>query len=142
MLIAEHMFRVIVAPQGGFQNVTEWCKKELCWQRARDTQIPFVKDLAPELVARDEEQIIKKDAAAAQVIVSGIQAQTNVVELGAAYWRTLQTWGRQRQLVSPDDDSILGIATAIPKKIPTEKQCTRLLQIKARLEEEGHPAPS
>jgi hypothetical protein len=142
MLIAEHMFRVIVAPQGGFQNVTEWCKKELCWQRARDTQIPFVKDLAPELVARDEEQIVKKDAAAAQVIVSGIQAQTNVVELGAAYWRTLQTWGRQRQLVSPDDDSILGIATAMPKKIPTEKQCTRLLQIKARLEEEGHPAPS
>jgi hypothetical protein len=25
------MFAVIVSPEGGFQNVTEWCKKEICW---------------------------------------------------------------------------------------------------------------
>ena len=28
----------------------------------------------------------------------------------------------------------------MPKKIPTEKQSAKLLQIKARLEEEGHPS--
>ena len=39
--IAEHMFRIIVAPQGGFQNVTEWCKKELCWNRARGVPHPI-----------------------------------------------------------------------------------------------------
>jgi hypothetical protein len=124
MLIAEHVFRVIVAPQGGFQNVTEWCKKELCWTRARDTQIPFVKDLAPELVARDDEQIVKKDAAAQQIIVTGIQAQTVVVELGGDYWRALQTWARQKQLLTPTDESFLNVAASMPRKLPSEKQCT------------------
>jgi len=137
LLVAEQMFGIIVAPEGGFQNVTEWCKKELCWSRARDTKIPFVKDLAPELVGKDEELFIKKDAQAQQAIVTGIQAQTNVVELGQAYWRGLQAWGRQRQFLSPDDDSIVSIAVALPRKVPSEKQSTRLLQIKARLEEEG-----
>lgn len=136
-LIAEHMFRIIVAPQGGFQNVTEWCKKEICWIRARDTQVPFFKDLTPELIEREDEQHIKKSAAEDQLIITGIQAQTKVVELGAIYWRELQAWGRQRQLLSPEDDSFVTVAAAIPKKIPTEKQCSRLLQIKARLEEEG-----
>ncbi len=137
ILIAEQMFGIIVAPQGGFQNVTEWCKKEICWVRARDTRVPFLKDLAPELIGRDEEQVIKKDAQTEQAVVTGIQAQMAVVELGAASWRALQGWGRQRQLLSLDDDSILNVATVMPKKIPTEKQCARLLQIKSRLEEEG-----
>jgi len=45
ILIAEHMFSIIVSPEGGFQNVTEWCKKEICWTRARDAKVPFVKAL-------------------------------------------------------------------------------------------------
>ena len=137
MLIAEHMFRVIVAPQGGFQNVTEWCKKELCWQRARDTQIQFLKDLAPELIEREDEHVIKKAAAAQQIIITGIEAQTRVVELGGEYWRGLQTWARQKQLLSPTDESFLNVAVGIPRKLPSEKQCTRLLEIKTRIEEEG-----
>jgi hypothetical protein len=61
-----------------------------------------------------------------------------VFELGSSFWRALQTWGQQRQLLTPTDDSILSVAVAMPRKIPTEKQCGRLLQIKTRLEEEGY----
>jgi hypothetical protein len=138
VLIAEQMFAVIVSPEGGFQNVTEWCKKEICWTRARDAKVPFVKDLATDLVGRDEEQVVKKDAQIQQTIISGIQVQTKVIELGSSYWRELQGWGRQRQLLSPDDDSILSVAVAIPKRLPTEKQSARLLNIKAWPEQEGH----
>jgi hypothetical protein len=52
----------------------------------------------------------------------------------------MQDWGRQRQLVTPDEDSFLSVAVAMPRKLPTEKQCARLLQIKTRLEEEGYAA--
>jgi hypothetical protein len=69
--------------------------------------------------------------------MTGIQIQTMVVELGPAYWRALQAWGRERQLLSPDEGSITGVAANMPRKLPTEKQCSRLAQIKARLEEEG-----
>jgi hypothetical protein len=140
ILIAEQMFAIITAPQVGFQNVTEWCKKEICWTRARDTEIKFLKDLAPELIAREEEQILKRNAVADQSIVTGIQAQTFVFDLGAPAWQAMQTWGRKRQLLSPTDDSILSVAATMPKKIPTERQCSRLMEIKSRLEEEGYTA--
>jgi hypothetical protein len=141
-LIAEHMFGIIVAPEGGFQNVTEWCKKEICWQRARDLQIPLLEELGQELIGRDEDKFIKKDAESQQTITTSIQIQAMVVELGPAYWRKLQVWGRQGGLISPGDDSILSVAGAMPRKLPTEKQCARLAQIKRRLEEEGYPAAS
>ena len=140
LMIAERMFAVIVAPEGGFQNVTEWCKKELCWQRARDVKIPLLQELGNELAGREEETLAKKDAQTQQSVMTGIQIQTLVVELGPAYWRALQGWARERQLLSPTDDSIVTIAAGMPRKIPNEKQCVRLVEIKTRVEEEGYSA--
>ncbi len=140
LVIAERMFAIIVAPEGGFQNVTEWCKKELCWQRARDTKITLLQELGNELAGREEETIAKKDAQAKQSVMTGIQIQTLVVELGPAYWRALQKWGRERQLLTPTDDSFVTVAAGMPRKLPTEKQCARLIEIRTRLEEEGFQA--
>ena len=120
--------------------MTEWCKKELCWQRARDTKITLLQELGNELAEREEETLAKKDAQAQQSVMTGIQIQTLVVELGPAYWRALQTWARQRQLLSPTDDSFVTVAAGMPRKLPTEKQCVRLVEIKTRLEEEGFQA--
>ena len=139
LLIAERMFEIIVAPEGGFQNVTEWCKKELCWQRARDSKVTFLQELGYELVGPDEDKLAKKEAQVQQGVATGIQTQTAVVELGSGYWVSLQKWALQRQLLSPTDDSFVSVATTMPRKIPSEKQCVRLLEIKARLEEEGYP---
>jgi hypothetical protein len=140
LIVAERMFAIIVAPEGGFQNVTEWCKKELCWQRARDTRIPLLRELGNELAGREEEQMTKKDAKVQQSVMTGIHIQSLVVDLGPAYWRTLQSWARQKQLLGPTDDSIVTVATAMPRKLPTEKQCARLAEIKRQMEEEGFPA--
>lgn len=134
------MADIIVAPDRPIQNVTEWCKKELCWQRARDTTIPLLKELGNELTARDEEAITKKEAQTQQVIMTGILIQTLVFELGSAYWQGLQTWARGKQLLGPTDDSIVTVATLMPRKLPTEKQCARLAEIKRQMEEEGFVA--
>ena len=140
LIIAERMFAVIVAPEGGFQNVTEWCKKELCWQRARDITIPLLQELGNELTARGEEAIAKKEAETEQTLTTSIQIQTLVFELGPKYWSGLQTWARSEKLLSSSDDSIVTVATSMPRKIPTEKQCARLAEIKRRMEEEGFVA--
>lgn len=136
-LIAEKVFDVIVAPQGGFQNVTEWCKKEICWQRVRDLTIPFIGELGKELVGREDEAAVKKSAAKEQAMMTGIEIQAMVVELGPSYWRAAQDFGRQHQLLSPDDESIVSVAVNMLRKLPSEKQCIRLAAIKTRLEEEG-----
>ncbi len=139
VLTAEQVFLCISSPESGLQNILKWVKKDICWNRVRDARVPFLKDLVTELVSNDEEESIKKEAKVQQAVVSGIQMQTTVIELGSPFWRDIQEWGRQRNLVTPVDDSFFAVATAMPRKLPTEKQCARLLQIKARLEEEGFP---
>lgn len=138
MVIAEKAFRIIIQPQGGFQNVTEWCKKEICWQRLRDSEVPFLPDLGSDLIDPEEDKLNKKDAQGAQAIMTGIQLQSSVVQSGGTYWQAMLNWGRERQLLSPDEQSFLTVGATIPRKLPSEKQCGRLWQIKGRMEEEGY----
>ncbi len=135
--VAERVLHVIVHPDGGLQNITEWCKKELCWTRVRDLHIPLTTELAGELVEREEEQEAKQKAQVTQKIMSGIEMQTKVVELGSAYWGRLRDWARKHGLLSPDEDSIVGVAANMPRRLPTERQCARILEIQAKVEEEG-----
>ena len=135
--IASEVFEVIVSPESGFQNVTEWAKKELCWKRVQELRIPLNKGLATQLVRRDDERATRKEAEVQQTIVSGIQQQMAVIELGAPFWEELLSWSRARTLLSPDEQSIVSVACAMPRKLPTDKQSLRLMQIRRRVELEG-----
>jgi hypothetical protein len=138
--IARAVVDVITAPEAGLQNVTEWCKKELCWRRVAAIELELSKAVRVELIDRDEELQQKKDAKADQDIESSIAVETLVFTLGTEYWKEMREFGRKELLLSPDDDGILKFA-ATPGKIPSEKQCKRLMQIKARLEGEGFSPP-
>jgi hypothetical protein len=96
------------------------------------------KELAKQLVARDDDRLVKKEAETKQGIVSGIQTQMTVVNFGALYWKQLLAWAKARTLLSPDEESILAVACGIPRTLPSEKQSARLLKIKDRVELEGY----
>jgi len=140
--VAKQVFDTIVHPEGGFQNVTEWCKREICWTRARDAKISLASELANELVEPDIERQAKRQAVTTQKVVTGIEVQTQVVELGPTFWSRLQRWGRLKSLLGPTEDSLLTVAAGIPRKIPTERQSARIMEIKTKMEEEGFvPSP-
>jgi hypothetical protein len=136
-LIAYEVFEVIVSPDGGLQNVTEWAKKEVCWSRVQGLRIPLQKELVKELVGREDDRAVKRAAEAQQTIMSGIQIQMTVVNLGSPYWKELHAWAKSRLLLSPEEESFVALATGMPRKLPSEKQSARLLQIKERVEVEG-----
>ncbi len=138
--IAYEVFEVIVAPEGGFQNVTEWAKKEICWQRVQGLRIPLEPGLAKQLVPREDDQHVKRSAASEQAVVNAIQGQMAVVNLGSTYWQQVLAWGNKKLLLAPDEQSFLSVACSMPRKLPTEKQSVRILQIKQRMEEEGFRA--
>jgi len=137
--VVEQVFNVIVSPEGGFQNVTEWCKKELCWKRCSELEMVSPGAVFKELIDRDQDVQQKKDSQAHQKIERGIERQALVLQLGPDYWKEVKDWGSREGLLSPDDQSFLAVATAIPRKIPSEKQSFRLMEIKVRLESEGFP---
>lgn len=136
--IATEVFEVIVSPEGGFQNVTEWAKKEICWQQVQKLRIPLDQELTKQLVGREDDRRVKKEAEAQQEALGGIETQMVVVNLGSLYWKQLLAWARARALLSPDEESIVAVACSIPRKLPTEKQSARLLKIKDKVELEGY----
>lgn len=138
--IAKSVFEVIVTPSQGFQNVTEWCKKELCWQRVQETAVALTAAFAKELIDTDEVRRTKKEAKLRQQVDSGIAAQSEVVKLGAGYWSSLATWGTRKKLLSEEDNKLISIAARIPRMIPTDRQSSALLALRRRMEEEGYQA--
>lgn len=139
--IAKVMFDVIVTPDSAVQNVTEWCKKELCWQRAvrAEVKVDIARKLHELLIDKEEDFDIRRTSKKDRRIDNGIENQQFVLQLGAEYWMRARKWAREQAITSPDEDGILSVAASIPRKLPTEKQSWRLIQIKEKLEIEGFP---
>jgi len=135
-VVARAMYSVITSPEQGLENVTEWCKKELAWQRAQQQSVPLLAELAAELVSQAEELEREADAVDTARIDAGIAAITEVVNYKSSNWRTLREWGIKRnELTAKEDQLLLFAATA--GRVPSERQATAILHIRKRLEAEG-----
>ena len=131
----------IMTPLAGISNVSEWCKKDACWDRLQ-TRTKELKSLLPaqfieELVSKEEITHEKRSAVKVQKIDSGIKAQKKVMDIPASKWAYLLAEGQKKHLFSPKEVGILQIATRIPQKIPSEKQSAILLEVLEKAEEEG-----
>ncbi len=135
--IAQKVYEYLIDPRREVQNVTEWAKREACWKGLQTLPIllrdDFIKELIPASVWKEDENTANK-----------VQKQDNrlsdmkaVAEYGAENWKSLLQWGTENHILTPIDKSLLGLAIAMKQgKFPSEKQCTKIMQIlkKARLE--------
>lgn len=131
----------ITQPQQGISNVTEWCKKEGCWQRLKNLSdrlgelLPhnFKDSLVSKVVVQSE----KKQARKLQKMDDGIEAQKKVLEIPATKWNTLFQQCCSKELLTQKEIDILNVATLLPKKIPSEKQCLVLIDLLEKAKSEG-----
>ena len=66
-----------------------------------------------------------------------VSAMVTVAEYGTENWKALLKWGVENRVLTPMDISFVKAAIAMEQgKFPSEKQCTRIMQIleKARIE--------
>lgn len=131
----------ITHPPQGISNVTEWCKKEGCWQRLKD-QSDRLNELLPQgfkdsLMSKEMIQSEKKQARKIQKIDDGIKAQMQVMDIPATKWNALLQQCRSKGLLTQKEIEIVNVATKIPSKIPTEKQCLMLVEMLERVKSEG-----
>ena len=138
-MAAEVANDIIVKAPPNMRNVTEWAKQQACWNRVSEAPMSLPPQFESALLNPGEIVEAQREAVKDQRVLDGIEAQTAVVQAGPEFWIRVSEWGEQRQLVSPDDRSFLGVAVSIPTRIPSEKQSLRLLEILSRLQEEGCP---
>jgi hypothetical protein len=135
--LSELVYGKLTDPLRGVENVTQWCKREGCWNSVQSIDYKLSTDIEACLIGRDEMRIAAREAKADQRIVSDAEVMTKIVEIPAEQWQSTLAFAANKQLISPDEMTALRIAGQIPNKMPTPAQCKKLIAVLERLEEEG-----
>lgn len=135
--IAKAIYAQITSSNRPVANVTQWCKREACWDGIRKLDIGLSEALLPHLISSADVMASERDAAADQVIASEADTQTKVIELKDV-WLPLSDYCRDKRLSATDKElRALRDACQIPTKLPQPFQCDILLKLLRRAEEEG-----
>ena len=140
-VLCTEVYEFITRNDRATENVTEWCKRELCWQRAQSekwTILPaFVRSLIPAEKVKSEEKSEKEN----RKVANEVDALKYILGMGGNYWQQVYAWGTKKNLLSDMESSILKMAANIERtgKIPSDKQAKVVLKARQRLINEGMP---
>lgn len=138
LALGEAVNAKIQQTEANTKNVLEWCKKELCWQRVSEMELPSSLNGIPQIISGDilkgeeveEARKIRKD-------FTKIEALTYAVEQGANYWASMLEWAQTERELSPQDHNLLSAASRIPNWIPKDWQAKKLLDMEERAKDRG-----
>ncbi len=140
-ITAKVVFDSIMTPVAGISNISEWCKKEACWDRLQlkssELETLLSKQFLNSLIGKEDVVDEVKSAAKVQKIDNGIEAQKKVMSIPATKWRQIMVDGNKKNLFSLMEIGILQVASQIPAKIPSEKQSAILMAVLAKAALEG-----
>ncbi|KEQ23277.1 AIPR family protein [Paenibacillus tyrfis] len=127
----------ITDPSRGIANVTQWCKREACWNRIKEQDISLDTGIETLLIdvnnAKSEARRARKD----QKMVTGIEAQTKVVNYGADYWKRVQLFVAEKKIPYHTEAESLKIACQMPAKLPNSVHSQKLLSLLSKAVSEG-----
>lgn len=137
--IAEAMYNHLVSPSREVENVTEWAKREACWKKAKQIDVPLSNEFLAELVLKSEEKEDNRAAGKEQKLQNSASTMIQVANYGVAGWKSLLEWGTAEHVFTPQDISFLRVAIAMVKgKFPSEKQCIKIMQVLEKARTEGY----
>ncbi|HEY3924648.1 MAG TPA: AIPR family protein [Acidothermaceae bacterium] len=136
--VAEQVLQVLVADGRPVANVTEWAKREQCWNTVQAMRVDVPEDWIEELVAADEVLSAKRSGRVQQRVDDGIQLQAAVMAVPPDEWAAIETFARERRLLSPTDAGIIALVTRASPSIPSEKQAARLMDLRKRVSASGY----
>jgi hypothetical protein len=70
-----------------------------------------------------------RDARKEQRGFNEAEAYISVVNAGAEFWKKVRKWAADSIDVKPSDLILLDLASAMPRRLPNEKQALRLVEL-------------
>jgi hypothetical protein len=121
-------------------NVTEWCKKELCWEKAKNQEWTLIESIHKILINKRELVEEKKEEKTKQSLQNEVDAEMEVIQRGSKYWENMTNWAVKKKVISPIEKEILSIAANFEYtgKLPSSKQSNRILRIREKISLEGY----
>ena len=128
---------VITHPVAGMRNMSEWAKQQACWSVLAGRDLNYGKDFESCLTLKDTAKTSERDERKKKREIDGIYAQSEVVSLGADFWRDVIAKGTAGRNLSPKDEQILRVCASVPGQLPSELQCKHAINVLERLRELG-----
>jgi len=135
--LSEGVYEKLTDPNRDVANVTQWCKREKCWNRVQSIVYVLPKDIESCFMGKDEIRAAVREAKQDQHIVTDTEIMSKVIEIIPDKWQDALSFAINKRMISPDERVAVRIATQIPSKMPTPAQCKKLLALIDRLYEEG-----
>lgn len=123
--------------EGGQSNVSEWCKKEICWQKMEELEVTFPEGLNHLLIdpKNTAAVVAEKQAKSNAKDLKNINAMVEVYEMGAEIWTALLNWNQINRKLLPREKSWV---TKASRGMPTEdREAKAILSALERCESEG-----
>ena len=136
--LSEIVYEKLTDPSRGVENVTQWCKREGCWDSVQTVQYALAEDIQDCLITQNEMRTAVRDDKADRRIEKDADAMTKIVEIQAEQWRSVMNFATSKRMVTPDEMLALRIACQLPNKIPNSIQSKKLLALLDRVYEEGY----
>ena len=137
---ADCVHEVLMSPDPGYRNISEWAKQPRCWERIKKATVDWDPTFIEKLTDKDAEKETLHEAAQDQKILNGIEAQEIVWQEGAEFWNDVYNWMIRQGEGSDKDRGIVHTAASMTsRKIPSEKQCIYLLNLMKKLHTIGCP---
>ena len=139
-VLSREVYDYITGPRDT-ENVTEWCKKEACWLRAKSQVWTFNDPFLYTLVSQSEIKQEIREETSNRVLENEVDALKEIIARGPEYWKKVLQWGRARRKLSEKEASILQMVVNmnITGRIPSDKQAKVVAQARQRLINEGMP---
>lgn len=134
------IYEFLIDPNRPVENVTEWAKRESCWENAKELKISYNSDFVKELIYKSQEEARQKDAKKEQKLTNKVKSMVEVANYGVHNWKFLLEWETSHSVLNSIDISFINVALGIEKgKIPTEKQSVKILNVLEKARMEGYP---
>jgi hypothetical protein len=135
--IAKGVSVAITTPPVQNMNVSEWCKKDYCWNKVSDLAVVLSTAFRAELLPKRTVERMHEDATGQATEDAVINAVVEVFNLGqAGCWKRLIDWThRYAPLVGKEADLVRLASQG--KWVPSDKQAAAIMKILRRLEQEG-----
>lgn len=123
------------------ENVTEWCKKELCWMRAQEQVWTMNDAFLATLVSKEVIEIERKENRQKQKLANEVDVLEEIYARGPQYWKKVLDWGTSRRLLSEKEVSILKLSVNMfsTGRVISDKQAQVVIMARKRMIENGMP---
>lgn len=134
------MYQHLIDDKRDIENVTEWAKRERCWEAAKKLPYKLQPAFVSELLSQYEASQDKKNARSDQRLANQLNVLVEVVEYGSDGWSALMNWLKTHPVCSPSEKNMIKLAQKMDGGLITsERQCAKLLKILEKCRTEGYP---